>query len=154
MGNLMQGRSTTDISDQTGRGKVEEIWSSNHANHITTLPGGLSHIRESIDLGTSPETFDFSTTPIIAATIYFYADAGTLTGTQMSAAICIDPPNAAVRDAWLTAADSLTVDTQRIPVFKDNILELSFTSAISYIGAKIDVGTTAEGRMIIVGVEA
>lgn len=133
---------------------MEAVKGSGGAVLVSTFPGGVVHIRESIDLGTSPETFDFSANPIKAATVYFYADSGTLTGTQMSAAVCVDPPNAATRDAWLTAADSLSADSQRIPVFKDNSLELVFTSPVSYIGAKIDAGTTAEGRMIIVGVEA
>jgi hypothetical protein len=120
---------------------------------VTTMPGGTVHIRESITLGTSPETFDFSATPIIAATIHCIPIA-TVTNENISAAVCIDPPTSAVRDAWLTAADSLSADVQRIPVFPSVPLELSFTAAVDYIGAKIDIGTDQECRVIIVGVEA
>lgn len=137
----------------TTQNKFEAVKSSGNGLHVTTMPGGTVHIRESITLGTSPETFDFSATPIIAATIYCVPIA-TVTNENISAAVCIDPPTAAVRDAWLTAADSLTADVQRYPVFPGIPLELAFTSAVSYIGAKIDIGTDQECRLIVVGVEA
>jgi len=120
---------------------------------ITSMPGATFHIRESLTLGTSPETFDFSATPIIAAAIYVIPIA-TLTAVHQAVAVCVDPPNAAVRDAWLTGVDSLSADTQRVPVLWDYPQELVFTSPVSYIGAKIDVGTDQECRLIIIGVEA
>ena len=117
-------------------------------------PGGLSHIREDLLMDTAGVTFDFSTTPISAAVIYIVPIA-TVTGEHISAVVCVDPPSVAVRDAWLTGADALTTDSQRIPVTMFTpVLELVFTSPVSYIGAKIDIGTTAECRMIIVGVGA
>jgi len=132
-------------------------WVQTHGSgHALTssMPAGPTHIREDLLMSTSAVTFDFSTTPIIAATIYLVPIA-TVTNEYISAAVCIDPPSSAVRDAWLTGADALTTDSQRIPVtMQTPPIELVFTSAVDYIGGKIDIGTTAECRMIIVGVEA
>lgn len=125
----------------------------NNAASVTTMPGGLAVIRESITLGTSAETFDFSAQPIIAATIYVMPIA-TVTAENISAVVCIDPPSALVRDTWLTAADALSSNSQRIPVSIYQPLEVVFSSAIDYIGAKIDIGTDQECRLIIVGVAA
>lgn len=139
-------------------GRSEALFSSYGARLMASLPGGVAHIRESITLGTSAETFDFSANPIVAAAIYCLPIA-TVTAEFNSAVVCIDPPNAAVRDAWLTAADSLASDTHRIPVTWYYPLELTFVDAagalspISYIGAKVDIGTDQEIRMIIVGIE-
>lgn len=120
---------------------------------IQGLPG-LARIREDLLMSTTEVTFDFSATPIIAATIYLVPIA-TVTNEHISAVVCVDPPSNAVRDAWLTGADALTTDSQRFPVTMFTPpLELVFTAPIRYIGAKIDIGTTAECRMIVVGVEA
>lgn len=124
------------------------------AQRVTTMPEGTTHIREDLLMATTEVTFDFSATPIIACAIYLVPIA-TVTNEYISAVVCIDPPNDAVRDAWLTGADALTSDSNRIPVTMSMPpLEMVFTSSVSYIGAKIDIGTTAECRMIIVGIEA
>jgi len=136
------------------KGSEWVLTSVDGAARVTTMPGGVIHIREHIALTTGAVTFDFSATPIIAA-VFFLVPIATVTAEHISAAICIDPPSNAVRDAWLTAATALTTDTQRIPVLMTvPPLELIFTSAIDYIGAMVDVGTTAECKLIIVGVEA
>ena len=140
------------IQIDTATNKPVDQDNTGGAAHVTTMPGGITHIRESITLTTSAEIFDFSATPIKAATVYCVPIA-TITNENISAAICVDPPSAAVATAWLTAADSLTADSQRIPVSIYFPIELVFTAPISYIGGLVDIGTTAECRLIIVGVE-
>ena len=146
-----QGTVQTFSEDSTSGNPVPTV-STSGMLHVNQGIVGAVHIRESQTLGTSAETFDFSTTPIRAATIYLMPIA-TVTNENISGAVCIDPPNATVRDTWLTVADSLTSDSQRIPVSIYQPLELIFTSAIDYIGGKIDIGTDQECRMIVVGVE-
>ena len=145
---------TTKTGNSTTKPALERQKGTAGSAHVTSIPGGISRIREDLLMSTTEVTFDFSATPIIAATIYIVPIA-TVTNEHISAVICVDPPNSATRDAWLTGADALTSDSQRIPVMMFTPpLELVFTSSVSYIGAKIDVGTTAECRMIVVGVEA
>lgn len=150
-GSLAEDLDTGNIWRRTSSGwKLESVSGAT----VSSLPGGVSRIREDNLMSTTEVTFDFSATPIIAATIYLVPIA-TVTNEHISAVICVDPPNSATRDAWLTGADALTTDSQRIPVTMFTPpLELVFTSSVSYIGAKIDIGTTAECRMIVVGVEA
>ena len=124
---------------------------STGAAHVTTLAGSETHIREDLLMATTEVTFDFSLTPIRSAVIYLVPIA-TVTGEHISAMVCVDPPSDLVRNTWLTGADSFSADSNRIPVTMFTpALELSFTSPISYIGAKIDIGTTDECRMIVVG---
>lgn len=134
-------------------GKQEAVKGTNGAALVSTMPGGSICIREDLLMDTSGVTFDFSATPIKAATIYILPIA-TVTNENISAVVCVDPQSAAIRDAWLTGADALSSDSQRLPVTIYAPLELSFTAPIDYLGAKIDIGTTAECRMIVVGVKA
>lgn len=127
--------------------------SINGAVPVTTMPGGVVHIREIDALTTTAETLDFSATPIKALSIYVVGEAAAAVLNEV-VAICIDPPSNAVRDAWLTSADALTVDSQRIPVIA-NIggAEFSFTSPVDYIGIKLDIGAD-NVRVFAIGVEA
>lgn len=122
------------------------------AGHVTTMPGGVIHIREQDTLSTAV-TFDFSAAPIKACELELSMEAAT-TPDLNSVAFCIDPPNAAVRDAWLTAGTSLSADAQRYTArVKDGKVQLVFTSSVSYIGIKRDLGSDAI-RVVAAGVEA
>ena len=123
------------------------------AAHISNLPGGTTRIREEIGLDGTAKTFDWSATPIKAVSIRVVNDTAGTAELEGSVAICIDPPSTAVRDAWLTAGDSLSADSNRILLQGNSVTELVFTSPIDYIGIKVDDGTETH-RVTMVGVEA
>lgn len=119
---------------------------------VTSMKGGTLHIREEIGEDGTAKTFDWSATPIQAVAITVTADTAGTAQLPESIVICIDPPNAATRDAWLTEGDSLTTDSQRIPIPINTTREFGFTSNISYIGFKRDDGTGTV-RVFAEGVE-
>jgi hypothetical protein len=124
------------------------------AGLVTTSVGSITHVREQQNLDATAVTFDFSATPIRGMTVISIND-GTTTEEYNSAVIVIDPPNAAVRDAWLAETGDVAVDTQRIPIVANGQpQEFVFTSDVSYIGAKHELGTENEIRLFVIGVEA
>lgn len=135
-------------------GVATGVNSINGAVPVTTMSGGVVHIREINALTTTAETLDWSANPIKAMAILVVPEAVEVI-IPHTAVICIDPPNSAVRDAWLTAADSLTADSQRIPVIAGAVTatEFSFTGPVSYVGIKVDLGASA-CRVFAIGVEA
>ena len=130
----------------------EFIESASGALLTTTIIGGITHIREEIGEDATAKTFDWSATPIRAVSITVTADTAGTAQLPESLVICIDPPNSAVRDAWLTEADSLTSDSQRIAIPINTTSDFLFTSDISYIGFKRDDGTGTL-RVFAAGVE-
>lgn len=132
-------------------GDVTQNYTSGAA-HVTNLAGGVTHIREKLALDGTAVTFDWSATPIKAVRITVTADTAGTAELNDSIVVCIDPPNAAVRDAWLNEGTSLASDTQRIPIPVNTSVEINFTSAIDYLGLKRDDGTGTV-RVHAVGVE-
>lgn len=120
---------------------------------VTNIPGGITHIRKAIALSSTAVTFDFSATPIKGCEIRVCADAAGTAQLLGSVVYCIDPPNAAVRDAWLTDANYLASDANQFSLPCNSVDGLTFTSPVSYIGMKLDDGTETF-RVVVVGVEA
>lgn len=128
---------------------------------VTGLPPGIGHLRE-YDLNTAnPATFDFSDTPLKAAVIWAMND-GTTSEEFSYITYCIDPPSDAVRNLWLTQGDHLTTDSHRFPLRADGrpsgplifVNDNGQGAPITKIGVKNDVGTAAEIRVFVYGVEA
>ena len=112
-----------------------------------------THIREINVLTTTAETLDWSTTPIAGVSLVITQEGGGTAEYLASVAICVDPPNSSVRDAWLTAGDSLTADSQRygVPINQEGSLTFDGEN-ISYLGIKQD-GGTGNLRVFAVGYE-
>ena len=137
-------------------GDEEVVILNNGAVPVTTMLGGKGAIYE-IDALSTAQTITFLN-PVKAITIYVMPEAAT-TPTLNSAVVCIDPPNAAIRDAWLTAGSG---SSQRIPIPANNdkgkeemifIDSLGKQASISTLGIKRDLGSDAL-RAFIVAVEA
>ena len=151
---------TTGTID-TGNAIVDVTTGMPHVLEANELPPGVQTIREKLDLGTTAATFDFSATPIKAARIIVTSDAAGVAEFVHAIAVCFDPPNSTVRDAWLAEATSLVAPTNRLLlkvgsettfVFRDSV---GTPTGIDYIGVKLDDlgGGTPTVRVVVVGVE-
>jgi len=121
---------------------------------VTTSPAGQMRIREEDALDTTRKSFTFSSPGISAVKITAAAEALAVAGTAIDAvAVCFDAPTDAIADAWLTAGDSNTTDSQRYIVKANGEpQDFVFTSPITRIDIKRDIGANAL-RVVAVGVE-
>lgn len=134
---VLHGESTTDTNDN-GTPTIERIKSTGGAGHVTTSLDGISHVRQEAALGATAVTMDFGTNGIKQLKLTFASEAA---GTaELPAAVAVtlfNPPNDAVRDAWLTAGDSLTADSYMEVFFADKENEtILFSSPVQYVGMK------------------
>ncbi len=119
---------------------------------ITAGVTGILHVREQDALAGTAVTFDWHLTPVSAVELELSMEAAT-TPDINTIAYCIDPPNDAIRDLWLTAGTALTTDSNRhvARVAAGSVL-LEFSSPISFLGIKRDLGSDAI-RVVASGVE-
>lgn len=123
-----------------------------------TLPIGIQHTREKLALDGVAVSFDFSATPIKAVKLSVTSDTAHTAEMVAGLAYCIDPPNSAIRDAWLTEGTNLTGDTNRflLKVGGDEVIEFKDINGddygVNYIGIKLDDGAGTL-RVVAAGVE-
>jgi len=102
---------------------------------ITDAPGGISRIRQEAALGATAVTFTWPSPGISAVKLFVASEAAGTAELPAAVAYCIDPPNQAVRDAWLTAGDSISADSNMLIAFADKENgNLVFTSPITTLG--------------------
>lgn len=152
---LVEGRSDIDISDQHGKGRVEEIRSTAHALHVTVGSGGQTHNRNinaasstwasATNTATwlSPGVTDISITPLVTTT----------QGAVQNGQACLvvyDAPNDAVAAAWLADAGSSSTDVVYDLVMAGATLNRQFSSGISRIDV-LPIGTGNSVMRVLVG---
>lgn len=148
---------TTGTID-TGNTIVDVTSGAAHVLEVNELPPGVQTLREHIALSTTAATLDFSATPIKAVRLSVTSDTAHTAEMVAGLAYCIDPPNSAVRDAWLTEGTSLATPTNRFLLKVGGEVTLVFRDSfgtpvgVDYIGIKLDDGAGTL-RVVAVGVE-
>lgn len=144
----------TDLNSEYEWKGSEWVQTSIHgAVPVITMPGGVVHLREIDALDGTEQTLDWTGHPIQAVSIFVVPEAAT-TITPHTAVICVDPLSDLLRNLALTAGSSLILDSQRFPIVAGLTGEqFSFTSSITKIGIKRDIGASA-CRVFAIGVEA
>lgn len=120
---------------------------------VTTTPGGIARIRQEAALAGTAVTFTWPSPGIRAVKLQIASEAAGTAELAAAVAYCIDPPSQAVRDAWLTAGDSIAADSNMLLAFANVENDtLVFTSPITTLGLKRLWGSQAL-TAIAVGVE-
>lgn len=123
------------------------------AGNITMGPVGQARLRHEAALAGTAVTFTWASPGIRALKLTIASEAAGTAELPAAVAYCINPPSAATRDAWLTAADSISADSQMLVAFADKENDtLVFSSPITTIGLKRLWGSQAL-TAIAVGVE-
>lgn len=135
-------------------GSAWEQISTSGAGHVLLGFSGQARIREEDALAGTAVTFTWNSPGISSVVLQAQSEALAVAGTQIdTVAICIDPPSQAVRDSWLTAADSNSTDSQRILVKANGPdVELFFSTPITKLGAIRDLGAN-NIRLVAIGTE-
>lgn len=119
---------------------------------IVGLPG-LSRIRQEAALSGTAVTFTWPLPGISAVQLSIASEVAGTAELPAVVAFCIDPPSVAVRDAWLTAGDSIAADAQMLLAYADKENEtLVFSSPITTLGLKRLWGSQAL-TAVAVGIE-
>jgi hypothetical protein len=136
-GNVTVQYGSVLVKGADGRPLPETGGSSSGFGHVTTSPGGLARIRQEAALGATAVTFTWSAPGVSSVKLSIASEAAGTAELPAAVAYCIDPPNDAVRDAWITAGDSNSNDSQLLIAFADKENEtLVFTSPITKLGLK------------------
>ena len=123
------------------------------AAYVTTSPGGVARIRQEAALAGTAVTFTWPAPGVSAVKLQIASEAAGTAELAAAVAYCIDPPNQAVRDAWLTAGDSIAADSNMLLAFANVENDtLVFTSPITTLGLKRLWGSQAL-TAIAIGVE-
>lgn len=116
---------------------------------VNTMPAGITRPREEDALDGTRKAMTWPSPGIFALQLQISGEAQTTADTN-AAAFCFGAANDAVADAWLTAGDSLTVDSQR-HVLRPGTYNYVFSSPILRLDMKRDLGADAL-RVVAVGV--
>ena len=137
----------------TATGELVEQKSTGGAAHVATVPSGLARVRQEAALGATAVTFTWASPGVSAVKLSIASEVAGTAELPAIVAYCVDPPSVAVRDAWLTAGDSISADAQMFLAFADKENEtLVFTSPITTLGFKRLFGSQVL-TVVAVGVE-
>lgn len=142
-----------DFYELSPDGTYQKTHSNGAAFTLSGIAVKATHRREINTLVGTEETLDWSGTPIHGVIFMAVQEAAGTAELRASVAYCIDPPSDAVRDAWLTAGDALSTDTERdvFPINSEE--EVYFGGAtVTKIGVKREFGSE-NIRLIAIGIE-